>query len=231
MTKRAAKRRKKQSEKRETNWWIIGGMIIGGVVLVGLIALSFRGPNQLDLAVYCENNPENCIEEGDPNAPVTIVEVSDYGCPHCRDFNQDTAVTVHNEFVQNGQVKWVVMPFALSAQSGDAPTLPTAVAAMCAAEQDKFTSFHQAAFALQGSDLYNTEAGFISAAQAAELDEAAFLSCLADNDYEEIIRRNIIAASSAGISSTPSFMIDGEILRGNQPFSVIQQRVESLLNS
>jgi len=230
MTKRA-KKRKKQSAKRGTNWWIIGGVIIGGVVLVGLIALSFRGPNQLNLETYCDNNPENCIVEGAADAPVTIVEVSDYGCPHCRDFNSETAVTIHDQFVQEGQVKWVVMPFALSNQAGEAPTLPTAVAAMCAAEQDKFTAFHQAAFALQNTALYNTEEGMMNAAQTAELDEDAFANCLADNDYEDMIRRNITAAASAGVNSTPSFMIDGEILRGNQPFSVFQQRIESLLNS
>lgn len=229
MTKRAG--RKKRSQKRQTNWWLIGGMIVGGIVLVGLIALSFREPNQLDLVDYCNNNPKNCLAEGSEKAPVTIVEVSDYGCPHCRDFNADTAVTIRDEYVEPGQVKWVVLPFALTDQNGNARTLDTAVAAMCAAEQEKFTPFHQAAFALQDTDLFNTTEGLMSAAETVGLDEAAFSSCLADNDYEQIIRRNITAVTNAGINSTPSFMVGGEILRGNQPFSVFQQRIESLLDS
>jgi len=97
MTKRI--RRKKRTQKRETNWWIIGGIIGGGIVLVVLIALSFRGQNQLDLEVFCENNPENCIVEGAADAPVTVVEVSDYGCIHCRNFNSSTASTIQDELV------------------------------------------------------------------------------------------------------------------------------------
>jgi protein-disulfide isomerase len=230
MTKRV--RRKKRAQKRETNYWLIGGMILGGIVLVALIALSFRGPNQLDLVTYCENNPENCIVEGAAAASVTVVEVSDYGCGHCRNFNETTAVAIHDQYVETGQVKWVVMPFALTDQNGTPRTLDTAVAAMCAAEQDKFTEFHQAAFALQDDTvLFNTEEGFMQVAQQVELDEAAFTSCLADNEYEDIVRRNITAASSAAVDSTPSFMLGGELLRGNQPLSVFQKRIESLFDS
>ena len=227
MTKRI--RRKKRAQKRETNWWIIGGMILGGIALVALVALSFRGQSQLDLAVYCENNPENCIVEGAADAPVTVVEVSDYGCGHCRNFNTSTAPTIQAEFVETGRVKWIVMPYALTDQSGTPRTIASAAAAMCAAEQDKFTDFHLALFALQDdSSLFNTKEGFMRVAQEVGLDETAFGSCLADNDYEEIVRRNITAASNAGIDATPSFMLDGELLPGNQPFSVFQQRIESL---
>lgn len=222
MTKRI--RRKKRAQKRETNWWIIGGMILGGIVLVALVALSFRGQKRLDLEVYCDNNPENCIVEGAADAPVTVVEVSDYGCVHCRNFNSSTAPTIQDEFVETGRVKWVVMPFALSDL-----TIASSVAAMCAAEQDKFTDFHLALFALQDDQsLFNTEEGFMRVAQEVGLDEAAFESCLADNEYEGIVRRNMTAASNAGVDSTPSFMLDGELLRGNQPFSVFQQRIASL---
>lgn len=227
MTKRI--KRKKRAQKRETNWWIIGGMIVGGIVLVALIALSFRGQNELDLAVYCENNPENCIVEGAANAPVTVVEVSDYGCGHCRNFNSSTAVSIQDEYVETGRVRWVVMPFALTDQTGTARTMASAVAAMCAAEQDKFTDFHLALFALQDDQtLFNTEEGFKRVGQEVGLDEAAFESCLADNDYEDIVRSNITAASNARIDSTPSFVIEGEVLRGNYPYSVFQQRFESL---
>lgn len=62
------------------------------------------------------------------------------------------------------------------------------------------------------------------------LDTDEFASCLADNDYEDVIRENARAASLAGINSTPSFMIDGEVLRGNQPYSVFQMRIEGLIN-
>ncbi len=219
-----AKQAKMNTHKRKTNWWVIGGVIVGGVLFVGLLALALRGPETLQLERYCEQNPENCLAEGAENAPITIVEVSDYGCPHCRDFNEETAGQIAEQYIETGQVKWVVLPFALSNQ-----TVPTAVAALCAAEQDKFPAYHQAAFALQDSPLFNTTEGLQAAAKSAGLDTAAFATCLADNEYEQVIRQNMQAAVNAGINSTPSFAIGTEIIRGALPFAVFQQRIESLL--
>lgn len=220
---------KKSKQKRGTNWWVIGGMVIGGMVLVALMALALQGPDTLSLERYCEQNPANCIVEGAADAPVTIVEVSDYGCGHCRDFNVDTAVTLHQQYVETGQVKWVILPFALSSQPGG--TMPSAIAALCAAEQDNFPAFHRAAFDLQSSPLYNTAEGLQAAAATAGLDTAVFAACLADNDYEQMVRRNMQAAASAGINSTPSFALGKEIIRGNLPLAVFQQRLDSLLGS
>lgn len=224
-----AKNARKQKQKQRTNWWVIGGIVIGGMVLVGLMAVALREPETLTLERYCEQNPGNCIVEGAANAPVTVVEVSDYGCGHCRNFNTDTAVQLHQQYVETGQVKWVVMPFALSSQPGG--TIPSAVAALCAAEQDNFAAYHRAAFDLQSSPLYNTTEGFRAAAATAGLDTAAFATCLASNDYEQVVRRNMQAAASAGINSTPSFALGADIIRGNLPLAVFQQRIESLLRS
>ncbi|HRQ40921.1 MAG TPA: thioredoxin domain-containing protein [Chloroflexota bacterium] len=224
-----AKQARKNKKKQTTNWWVIGGVVIGGMVLVGLMALALREPETLTLERYCEQNPGNCIVEGAANAPVTVVEVSDYGCGHCRNFNLDTAVTLHQQYVETGQVKWVVMPFALSSQPGG--TMPSAIAALCAAEQDNFSAFHRAAFNLQSSPLYNTTEGLQAAAESAGLDTTAFAACLADNDYEQVVRRNMQAAASAGINSTPSFALGADIIRGNLPLAVFQQRIESLLRS
>ncbi|MCL4265441.1 MAG: thioredoxin domain-containing protein [Anaerolineae bacterium] len=227
MAKQAKKSRREK--KRATNWWVIGGVVIGSMVLMGLMAVALRGPGILQLERYCEQNPANCIVEGAADAPVTIVEVSDYGCGHCRNFNVDTAVQIHQQYVETGQVKWVIMPFALSSQPGG--TMPSAIAALCAAEQDNFSAFHRAAFDLQSSPLYNTTEGLQAAAAVAGLDTTAFAACLADNDYEQVVRRNMQAAASAGINSTPSFALGAEIIRGNLPFAVFQQRIESLLSS
>jgi len=220
----------KKGRKKGTNWWVLGGVVIGGVALVGLMALALRGPEPFRLERYCEQNPKNCIVEGAEDAPVTIVEISDYGCPHCRDFNAETAVQIFDQYVQTGKVKWVVLPFALTNQLGEAPTMPTAVAAMCAAEQDLFPAFQRAAFGLQGTPLFNTTEGLQAAAETAGLDTAVFATCLADNEYEQLIRRNIQTASSIGINVTPSFVIGSDVLSGALPFSVFQQRIDSLLD-
>jgi protein-disulfide isomerase len=223
MTKRA-----KKTKKQGPNWLLIGGIVLGGVVLIGLMALAFQPPRQLQLEKFCDNNPDNCVVEGDADAPVTIVEVSDYGCSHCGDFNLETAVRIQEAFVKTGLVRWVTMPFALGRGDGTYPTMPTAVSALCAAEQEQFGEYHRAAFALQSSSLFNTEDGFMETAVIVGLDEDAFAQCLANNNYEEIVLRNIQAAQTAGIMSTPSFAVGEDMLRGNQPFSVFEQRITAL---
>jgi hypothetical protein len=54
------------------------------------MALAKREPDKVTLTDYCQTNTASCIGEGAANAPVTIIEISDFGCPHCRDFHQQT---------------------------------------------------------------------------------------------------------------------------------------------
>ncbi|NKQ36065.1 MAG: thioredoxin domain-containing protein [Chloroflexi bacterium] len=224
-----AKRRKKQ--QRKTNWLVIGAIVVGSILLlIGLTALAFQEPAQLDLGKYCQNNPENCVARGPADAAVTMVEVSDYGCPHCKNYNLDTAPILDAAY-EGAPVRWVVLPFALPGQTGDYPTMATAVASLCANEQGAFWQFHPAAFKLMDTPaLFNTREGWLLTAESLGLDMEAFSSCLDNNNYEDVIRANINAAQNAGISATPSFSINGEILRGNQPVDVFMQRIDSFLN-
>lgn len=229
--KKTAKKSKRKQQKRETNWKVIGGVVvISGLVLFGMIFLAFREPNQLDLIKYCDNNPENCIASGPDTAAARMVEVSDYGCTHCRTFNLETAPLLEETYGNNDNFQHLAMPYALSGQSGGYPTMDSAVAAFCANEQNKFWEYHAATFALQTSPSFNTEEGILQTGENIGLDLDSFKSCLANNEYENNVRANIRAATNAGINSTPSFMIDGQVLAGAQPFTVFQQRIESLLS-
>ena len=145
--KRRASRKAKQPQ-RETNWLLIGGIVAAVLVVGGLFYLLFLSLQDQDipqraqaLTEYCQENPDNCMTKGSPEAPVTIVEVSDYGCGHCRNFNLDTAPLLEDLYVRSGQVQWVVLPYALSAT-----TAPSAEASMCAAEHDAFFEFHNRMF-------------------------------------------------------------------------------------
>lgn len=229
MSKRARSRR---SAKKQTNWILVAGIVGGSIVIfVGLIALAFREPNRLNLLGFCNNNPDNCIVVGDVNADVAVVEVSDYGCSHCRDFNLDTSPLLEAQYVETDQVKWIVLPFALQSQAGAFPTMPSTVSAMCANEQGAFADYHRSLFELQSTPLFNSEEGFMQVATSLDLDIEAFSSCLNNNTYADLVLENITMAQQAGINSTPSFFIGGELLAGNQPLSVFQQQLDALLDS
>ena len=228
-------RRAKRQEGRGTNWYIIGG--IGVLAVVALFVLLFtdlRSQNTVDptptpptaqpLAEYCQENPDRCVTNGSPDAPVTIVEISDYGCGHCANFNRDTAGLIEDLYVSQDQVQWVVLPYALSEQ-----TLPAAAASMCAADQDRFFEFHKLLFQMQGQPQALTAAGSQQAAEELGLDLDVFNRCLADAKYVETVRQNIAAASAIGVAATPTFFINDQILEGNRPLTTFQGQISAII--
>jgi protein-disulfide isomerase len=240
MTKKS-KRRSAQSPERKTNWLVLGGIL--GIGVVGLFALLFyslQGPGaptpvptpapSFVLEEYCDANPENCIVTGAADAPITVVEVSDYGCGHCANFNLQSADTLKAQYVNSGQVRWITLPYALGGQTGF-PTLPSASAAFCANEQGVFEPYHKALYGLQSTADFNKRDGFLNLAESLRLDTEAFAACLDDGRYEANIRANIQAANNSGINSTPSFYINGELVRGNLPLANFQQLIDAALAS
>ncbi len=230
--KRRATRTAKQAQQG-TNWLLIGGAIVAVIVVVGLFYLLFLSLQEQDtpqsvqtLSVYCQENPDNCVTKGSEDAPVNIVEVSDYGCGHCRNFNLDTAPLLEDLYVRQGQVQWIVLPYALGAG-----TAPGAEASLCANEQDAFFEFHERLFELQSELQTLTADGFQQIAQELELDQDAFNSCTNSGKYSETIQDNVSAATRAGVKSTPNFFINDTIFRGNIPLTTFQQTINSILSA
>ena len=177
------------------------------------------------MAEFCAQNPDNCVADGNKDAPVTIVEISDFGCPHCKDFHTETYADLVSQYVDTNQVYWVTLPFALSTT-----TLPASNAAMCANEQGAFHQYGEALFAQQSDPVALTRDGFVQAAEQVGLNMDAFNSCLAEGRYNSAIQDNVSAASRVGVSATPSFFINGRLLEGAVPISVFQQRISAAMN-
>ncbi len=228
MAKRAKPKRRVRKETRETNWLVIGSVIaVGAVALFALLYLSLREQGTVEaysLIGFCQENPENCVSEGAADAPVTIVEVSDYGCSHCQDFNLETAGLIEDLYVTPGQVRWITLPFAL-----DETRRPAAVAAFCANRQERFNEFHRRMFEIQDTPAALTREGFLAAAEELNLDLDAFQSCLDDDYYTQLVLQNRDAAGRAGVTGTPTFFINDQIFRGNQPLALFQQQINDLV--
>lgn len=232
MTKRSRKVRRTRRVERGTNWLLVGGVVgVGVVALLALLIFSItvdpaptQTPVPVSLVDYCLDNPDNCIARGSADAPVTVVEVSDYGCGHCRNFNLDTAGLLTDLYVTPGDVQWVVMPYALGAG-----TTPAAEAALCAADQDRFFEFHHRMFERQSELASLTADGFASVAEEVGLDQEAFESCFEEGVFRNTVQRNIRAATSAGVRSTPSFFLNDLFLEGNYPLATFQQQINGLL--
>lgn len=220
-------KRKSTEQTRETNWWLIGAIIFGGVVVIfALLYLALQEPEPSTLTQYCLDNPDNCVFEGPADAPVSIVEISDYGCSHCRDFNLETAGLLKDLYVSNGDVQWIVMPFALNEG-----TFPVAMAAMCANEQEKFDDFHHLAFELQGNPALYTPEGLGQVAAELGMDRPAFDSCVQNATYASVVQENVREAGLAGVNATPTFFINDKKLGGNYPLTTFQAEIASALGT
>lgn len=222
-------------QERGTNWLLLGGLIAIGVIgLFALLLLSLQNPSAASeeavaetiVQDYCDRNPDRCVARGEAGAPVTIVEVSDYGCSHCRNFNLSTAGTLDETYVETGEVRWISLPYAL----GPA-TMPAAEAALCANEQDGYWEFHRALFEQQGSDVALTRAGFLQAAADVGLDAEALAGCLDDGRYTETVQNNMTIASQAGVTGTPTFFVNGQSLSGNRPLADFQNAIAAAQES
>jgi len=174
--------------------------------------------------------------KGDPNAPVTVVEFSDFQCPFCFSFFDQTLPLLERDYIDTGKVKLVYRDFPLDSIHQNAR--PTHIAAECADEQGKFWEYHDILFENQADwerlsstdldsqlKLYSTTLG---------LESASFDSCLLSQEIADEVNADFVQASTYGATGTPTFFIgnekDGFIkIVGAQPYVVFQSMIDNLL--
>ena len=237
MAKKVSKKRKAPAKKRPTNWWLIGGFVAVGVVgLFALLFLSLQNdgvtvaqttptPNLL-LTNYCEANEDNCVMKGSADASVTLIEISDYGCTHCRTFYRETEPLIDERYVESGEIRYIVVPYSLRPE-----TVLAANGGLCSAEQERFFEYSTAMFAQYDQPDARQPEGVLRAAEVAGVDTEQFSQCLDENRYNDVLQNNIAAVSAAGISSTPNFFVNGQLVPGAQPFAAFQQLIDTLLGA
>ncbi len=159
---------------------------------------------------------------GPGNAPITIVEFSDYECPYCQKFHAETFDRLLESYPD--QIRFVYRDFPLASIHPNATS--AAEAANCAQEQGAFWDFHYLLF--DGTRGLNVDA-YLAYAQDLSLDSAAFKECLDSRRYQDEVQADFDFAARLGIRSTPTFFINGLPLVGAQPFEVFQQVIDKEL--
>jgi protein-disulfide isomerase len=166
---------------------------------------------------------------GDPEAPITIVEYTDFQCPFCSRHFQQTYPQIIDEYVNEGLVRYVFKDFPLNNIHPQAAK--AAEAARCAGDQDQYLEMHDYLFNMQ-SEWSGSEPTpiFISYAQDLDLDADAFSSCLTSGKYSSAVNADLQEGAQFGVTGTPAFFINGYPLAGAQPFEVFRQAIDSLLS-
>jgi protein-disulfide isomerase len=172
---------------------------------------------------------------GRSDAPVTIVEFTDYQCPFCQRFHMTAFEEMKRNYVDAGKVRYVSRDFPLPMHPN---AMSAAQAARCAGEQgkDKFWEMRHRLIVNAnqlGLDRYNT------LAEELKLDRPRFEKCLAGEKYKAEIAKDMSDAQAAGISGTPTFVIgrtvgeevDGVRVLGAHPYATFDAKLKELLNA
>lgn len=172
------------------------------------------------LPVIAVAGGEQAPVRGEAQAPVTIVEFSDFQCPFCRRMREPIDALLEE---YPGKVRLVYRHFPLSSHD---QAMPAAQASMCANEQGRFWPYHDLLFANQ--DALSDEKLRELAGQIG-LDLAAFETCLASERYLALIEADLAAGRDAGVQGTPAYFVNGKPVFGAEPIDVFRRLIESEL--
>jgi protein-disulfide isomerase len=221
---------REKREKQRQQRLVVGLAIVAGVALVvaGLLILpTLRSPGDIVVPDSITRPNASGTSMGDPNAPVKIDEYADYQCFYCAKFNQETEPSLIREYIATGKVYFTYHDFAFMGPT----SVYAAEASRCAADQGKFWDYREILLANQNesdsSAFSNTRLEAFG--EAIGLDMEPFKACVANRTHRADVEADFNAGSAAGVESTPSFLVNGQLLVGAQPFSVFQTAIEAEL--
>lgn len=160
---------------------------------------------------------------GNPSAPVTIVEFSDFQCPYCREMQQVLSGLLEK---YKGKVRLGFRDFPLRPIHPNAQQ--AAEAARCAGEQGRFWEYHDLLF--QDQSRLDPD-GLKARAVALGLDAGRFGGCLAGGRFSPLIENDLRAGTAAGVSATPTFYVNGVLVVGGQNAAVFERLIEAELRA
>ncbi|MCH6585620.1 MAG: DsbA family protein [Thaumarchaeota archaeon] len=190
--------------------------------------------SKLVMKISADNDPVI----GNPDAPITIIEFSDFQCPFCARFYTQTLPLIYEEYIDQGKVKLVFRDYPI--QSIHPNAVPAAVASECANEQGKFKEMHDILFDNQNEwnkqETVDALSLFSQYATEIQLEQETFDSCLTSGKYIEEIQKDLVDGQNYGVTGTPGFFIGNDQigyvqLKGAQPFDSFKKVIDAQLDS
>ena len=169
---------------------------------------------------------------GRANAPVTLVEFSDYQCPFCQRFFATTLLALKKDYIETGKLRYVLRDFPLEMHPH---ARKAAEAAHCAGEQGKYWEMHDVLFQHQQA---LAPPQLAEHARTVGVDEPKFAECLSSGRYATRVERGLTDGAAAGVQGTPGFVVgrtqagdvvEGTLIRGAQPVEAFRRVIDQIL--
>lgn len=167
---------------------------------------------------------------GNPDAPITVVEFSNYLCPHCKDHSEKALPRIFADYVDTGKVRYIFRDFPFAGQDN---VILAAEAAACAGDQGKYFDYHQLLFRAntQWGRVQTSELPpyFSDYARQLGLDTQRFDACLSNHEKRAWVLADQELTRKLGLTGTPSFFINGKLSTGFRPYSEWQKLLDEAL--
>jgi protein-disulfide isomerase len=196
---------------------ILAVIMIAGLAVAGAAVLGRGGSTATPASgeVVSSIPLDSLPARGSADAPVTVVEYGDFQCPACGYFFTQLEPAFVKDYIDTGKVRFIFHDFPLSQHRN---AVPAAEAARSAGEQGKYWEMHDVLYSRQNewAEAAQPEALFLRYAQEIGLNVDQFGQALSSHTYRADVQAAGQAASRAGVSSTPTFTIDGKPYDYNQ---------------
>jgi protein-disulfide isomerase len=167
---------------------------------------------------------------GSKNAPLTMVEFTDYQCPFCQRFHVASYPELKKQYIDTGKLRFYSRDLPLDIHSN---ALRAAEAARCAIEQGKYWQIRDVMGA--NPDKLDLE-HLVGFATELKMDPSAFRACVTSDKFKTQIQADMMEAMKIGANGTPTFVIgkstpegvDGEVVMGALPFPVFDEKLKAL---
>ncbi len=167
--------------------------------------------------------------KGSASAPIWLVEISDFQCPYCKQWHDETFAAIDKEFVQTGKVRLAYLNYPIPSLHVNATA--AAEAAMCASVQGKFWEMHDSLFGQQEkwAKLNDPVPVFAAFAASAGVDSTNWNACMKAHAARPLIDADHERSSGSGVQSTPTFFVGKRMILGALPLDTFRVAINAEL--
>lgn len=198
---------------------------VGGLALMGTGFIPSAAAQSVSEVKLMAPGPIKEMTQGDPDAPVRMIEYASMTCGHCRNFHDQTYPTLKSEYIETGKVYFILREFPL-----DNVATAVAMLARCAPEEQYFDII-DLFFATQRQWIQteNIVGELFNVSKQVGFSQAAFEACLTNQELLNGIQTVKQSGSEFGVQSTPTFFINGEMVRGALSVDQLREEIDSRL--
>jgi protein-disulfide isomerase len=213
---RRARQRRQTQIQRLLPFILIG---IGAVIILGVLIIPSLAKGTTD------TSQAHGTTLGNTNAPVQVIEFGDYQCPACAAFFSQDQPTLIKNYVDPGKISFTFVPFSFIG----AESIAAAQAAYCAGDQGKYWQYHDQLY----NDQHGENQGYFSTsrlegyAQTIGLNMDQFKQCFEGGKYKDKVQSDYNYAVSKNVNSTPSFLVDGQLVDPSSLFQTIDNAIKA----